>query len=199
MDVRLDKLIDRVTNLERFTEKIKHGYQEFNIACKPAPHHRPKSGELRSRESSSGNLSRWDSDKALDMEKALTVKPSDPPLTSIPLTPVITFLLTLVNQVVNSKTPVFPSRIIKNILSIKELFTSRDSKARQKYGHGLSLEDDIDGLETTQNKLADALFLLTKMKETKKKNFPLTNEQIKQLETIRDLQKLLTAILQEIK
>lgn len=199
MDNRLDKLTDRVTNLERFTEKIKHGYQEFSLACKPVPHHRPKSGEIRSRDASSENLSRWDSDRALDMEKALTVKPADPPLTSIPLTPVLTFLLALVNQTVNSKTPIFPSRIIKNLLAIKELFTGRDSKAKQKYGHSLSLEDDVDGLETTQNKLADALFLLTKMKETRKKNFPLTNEQIKQLDTIRDLQKLLTTMLQEIK
>jgi hypothetical protein len=199
MDIRLDKLADRVTNLERFTEKIKHGYQEFSIACKHVPHHRPKSGEMRSRDSSYENLSRWDSDRALDMEKALTVKSSDPPLTSIPLTPVITFLLALVTQVMNSKTPIFPSRVIKNLSVIKELFTSRDGKAKQKYGHSLSLEDNIDGLEATQNKLADALFLLTKMKETRKKNFPLTNEQIKQLDTIRDLQKLLTNMLQEIK
>ena len=131
---------------------------------------------------------------------SIEVRQPDPPQQSIPLTPVIESVLQLVEELSKPGKNVFISKIVKTGSALKELFQKRDEKAKMKYNHGLSMEDKIEPLSKASEKLADVIFFLTKLKESRKtKNLGLTDAQLKELDQLRDMQKLLNSLLQDIK
>jgi hypothetical protein len=190
MEERIDFINNRVNYLERFNDKLKTVYDDYSTVCSRSPRKpRPRSvSELKT-------LSRSNSDKAVPMLAAPT---PDPPLNSIPLTPVFDIIEKAL-IVTTGIRPAFVQRLIWNVKDIVEVLKARNLKAKKKYGHGLSLEDPVLGLPAAADKLADAVFLLTKMKETKKKNLPLTDQQHADLEKVKGLHKYLATLIQEIK
>jgi hypothetical protein len=81
----------------------------------------------------------------------------------------------------------FVQRMLFNVDEVLTVLTRREEKAKQKYGHGLALEDPVDSLPAAADKLADAVFHLTRVKETKNPKFPYTNDQLKIINNIKGL------------
>jgi len=129
---------------------------------------------------------------------------SDPPQnTSAPVligTFVLDLVLKLLEDYSRPKQPLFISKFIKNSGPLRNLFADRNLKAIQKYKGGLRLEDKTTkDLTVVCERLADIVFFLTKFKESRDKNMPLTADQIKDVEMIKDLHKILVGLLQDFK